>query len=155
DSGSLRGAPVLVNPGDPAAPDGYLILSLADGLRACQLRVYGLPVKDAHDQPVAISPVPRVQGWPWFPPYCDGEKLAPATDAGLLGLFGIRQPRNQDSPLFPLLPPDKVRLGEGGGRPGRAQLVHAQERDFWVLANGALQKWFLSFARQDGPRLEP
>src|SRR5439155_22255671 len=87
-SGSLRGAPIVAGSDDPAAPQGLLILAQADGLKECQLRVFGLPIKDAHDKPLSISPPPQVHGWPWFQPFSDGEKLALATDAGMLGLFG-------------------------------------------------------------------
>jgi outer membrane protein assembly factor BamB len=150
-SGALRSAPIVVNRVDPLARGdanapvpGYLILSQTDGLNHIKLRVYNLPI-ERPDAPPILLPEPRVPGWSWFQPYYDPEKLAVATDAGMFGLYGINQVRNEDKPLFPSLP-EEVHLGQATASPGRAQVVHADENDFWVLSRGALQRlqynWF-------------
>ena len=88
--------------------------------------------------PLSLNPQPRLRGWPWFQPYHDGEKLVMASDAGAVGLFGIRQIKNEDAALFPLLAEEfQMTAPVAGGstfEAGRAQVVQAQEDDFWVLA---------------------
>jgi hypothetical protein len=145
-SGSLRSEPIIVTQVDPAARasspgvnwPSYLILSQADGIDHMRLRVFGLPIQSAEAPPLLV-PEPRVRGWSWFEPYHDFEKLAFITDEGALGLFGINQVRNEDPPLFPQLK-EEERLTQSAGRLGRAQVVHAVEDDFWVVANGDLQR---------------
>ncbi|HXG10005.1 MAG TPA: PQQ-binding-like beta-propeller repeat protein [Gemmataceae bacterium] len=160
-SGSLRSEPILTSWGEQpmgGGPQGYLILSQTHGLDAMELRVFSLPLQDPDAQPLAMQPQPRVRGWTWFPPHHDPEKLALITDAGVLSLFGIRQLRNQDNPLFPLVPEVSSPIKEpeiGVNRRGRAQVVHAQENDFWVLAQGRLQRMQLTFDRRTGPRVIP
>jgi hypothetical protein len=144
-SGSLRSEPIIINRVDPYARDvasqaaspSYLILNQADGLDHMKLRVFSLPI-DNPDTPPILQPEPRIGGWAWFQPYYDTEKLAFVTDAGTLGLFGIRQVRNVDPPLFPELL-DESKAGEPSRRLGRAQVVHALENTFWILANDDLQ----------------
>jgi outer membrane protein assembly factor BamB len=145
-SGSLRGEPVLVSDdlpapaaGTAAGPPRYLVLSQADGLDAMRLRAWRLPLDKVVDAP-PLQPEPRIRGWSWFPPHCDGEKIVLATDAGVLGLFGINQYHNTDPPLFPLFS-HEVQLQGNSRQPGRAQVVHATESDFWALARGRLQHW--------------
>src|SRR5205823_900626 len=101
-------------------------------------------------------------GWSWFPPYHDAEKLALVTDAGAIGLFGIRQDGTADRLLFPLLGQELSTQATRSAatpalstqnRPARAQLVHAEEDGFWVLAGGALQRWRLGMSRREGWRL--
>ena len=106
-SGSLRSEPLIIPPGRRALADdpGYLILNQRNGLDAMQLRVFELPLSDSHAAPLKLETPARLPGWTWFEPKQDGEKLAVLSDAGILGLFGIRQPGNQDQALFPLLPP--------------------------------------------------
>src|SRR5262249_39215156 len=73
-SGSLRSAPSVVNVGNPetgGAPQGFLILSQAEGMNYCLLRAYALPIQNAWADPLQMNPEPRVRGWPWFPPYSD------------------------------------------------------------------------------------
>ncbi|HEV3080956.1 MAG TPA: PQQ-binding-like beta-propeller repeat protein [Gemmataceae bacterium] len=144
-SGSLRGEPIIVTRTDPRAPGNpeaqaswppYLILSQADGLNHMKLRVFSLPIESPDAQPI-LQPEPRVSGWSWFQPYHDGEKLAFVTDLGVLGLFGINQVRNEDQPIFPALTEEQKPAETALGR---AQVVWAVENDFWVLANGELQR---------------
>src|SRR5207249_1847250 len=151
-NGSLRSAPVIITGEEGVAdsPQGFLVLSQTDGLNQTQLHVYALPIRDSQSVPLVMRPEPRLHGWPWFQPYCDGDKFVQATDAGRLALFGVCQLRNQDKPLFPLIRVDKnakaialgkavdlfpgeLSLGGDDSRPGRAQVVHVQENAFWVL----------------------
>jgi outer membrane protein assembly factor BamB len=153
-AGSLRCRPVLLRRRDlhaqarpsPRSPRTCLILSQADGLEATELRLFPVPVLRPDTRPLALNL--RVRGWTWFPPREDGEKLAVATDRGVLGLFGIKQKDNRDPFLFPMLgtfPPGgyvlegsaKAGVGDAGGR---AELVHLDESNFWVLAQGRLHR---------------
>jgi len=150
-SGSLRGEPVLVSDdlptpsaGAAAGPPRYLVLSQADGLDGMKLRAWRLPLEKVVQAP-PLQPEPRVRGWSWFPPHCDGEKIVFATDAGILGLYGINQYHNTDPPLFPLFR-QEIELQGNGRQPGRAQVVHATESDFWALARGRLQHWRMGLA---------
>ncbi len=52
------------------------------------------------------GPGPAPARWVWFPPDCDGERLAVASDTGQFRLFGLNQPGNLDKPLFPSAGPD-------------------------------------------------
>jgi outer membrane protein assembly factor BamB len=148
-SGSLRSEPIIINRQDPFAADpagDYLVLTQADGLEHMKLRVYSLPIDNA-DAPSILQPEPRIRGWSWFQPYHDSEKLAFVTDTGTLGLFGINQVRNVDPPLFPELPEDP-KTTEAVLHPGRAQVVHAIENNFWVLASGELQWLHFDLVKQ-------
>jgi predicted Zn finger-like uncharacterized protein len=155
-AGSLRGEPILIPAGDPGA--GYLVLPQTSGLDAMLLRAFRLPLEGARTEPVAMEE-PRLRGWSWFPPLRDPEKLVTVTDAGELGLFGIAQAPNQDSPLFPLVRqsamPGIVDLPGLDPSRGRAQVAHATESDLWVLARGQLQRWRIEFTRSRGWQLIP
>jgi len=166
-SGSLRGEPLVV-PAERAGDPAYLILNQTAGLDDMQLRVYALPITSPEADPVETR---RVRGWSWFPPYLDAEKVALVTDAGVLGLFGIKQARNLDPALFPrfLAGPGEQKLepflklnGGGSAAPphlgagrGRAQMVHVQGEDYWVLAHGRMQRLRLGWQNDLGPRLMP
>jgi hypothetical protein len=170
-AGSQRGAPLVVT-SDPQVEDSsWLVLNQTSGLHAMQLRVYHLPFddRDRERPPDKLVPEPPMPGWTWFPPYHDGEKLAMLGDAGVLGLFGIRQPRNpQDAPLFPLLPNNldletsptaaiahaKLSSKEAGAY-GRSEVVEVQGQDFWLLAGGELKRFSLGLSAAKGPQLTP
>lgn len=169
-SGSVRSEPVVIpsyDLGQGEGTPGYLVLNQADGLDGVRLRVYELPLSDAHTPAKALDPDPRLPGWTWFPPRQDAEKLIVLSDRGTLGLFGIRQPKNKDQPLFPLLSQEGLDLraflgpkADGADAParaaptrGRAEVVHAQGEDFWPLANGRLQRISLAWSARRG--LEP
>jgi outer membrane protein assembly factor BamB len=162
-AGTLRSEPILATPGGkfqnipldpPNAPEGYLILCLADGFQNMTLRVFGLPIDSPTKPPLRLADEPRLPGWPWFGPAQDPEKLVLATDAGSVGVFGIRQPGNTDSALFRWLPREfRLDAGPGGGRPGRAQVAHVQEGDIWVIVHGALHRLQLGFDAADGQKL--
>jgi hypothetical protein len=164
-SGSLRSPPIVVPPQGDMAP-GYLILNQTSGLDATQLKVFELPLQDRHALPQTLDPPARLSGWTWFEPKEDGEKLAVLSDAGILGQFGIRQMGNLDQPLFPLLQPDGLDLSPFLRRPaaakgrklarerGRAQVIHMQGNDLWLLAHGRMQRMQLQFD-EAGPRAVP
>jgi outer membrane protein assembly factor BamB len=168
-SGALRCPPMILRwpdvpadaPRSPSAPRSCLVLSEADGLDATELRAFPLPLPRPNAAPVRLgktlpgkldgppllfpnqAPLPlrlRARGWTWFPPRQDEEKLAVASDAGILAIFGIKQRNNDDQPLFPLSDAGFV-LGKPGNAPReRAELVHLDESNFWVLAGGGLHR---------------
>jgi hypothetical protein len=156
--GSLRGEPVILPPLQPDTP-GYLVLNQTNGLRGVHLRVFDLPLADRQARDRALSPKATLAGWTWFRPYHDPEKLVMLSDAGVLGLFGIRQPNNNDQPLFPLLPGGGLPLAPllGGGAAGahaprgRAEVVQVQGNDLWVLASDQLQRLQLAWRQPEGP----
>jgi hypothetical protein len=170
-SGSLRSDPILVrwkdvppDPRNPDAPRSCLVLCQADGLEATRLRAYQLPVLKATAAPVRQKRVPgkpaaapllypnmapldlelRLRGWSWFPPYQDDEKLALATDAAVLGVFGIKQKNNRDKPLFALRDKefvlDEPKRNAPPRQEGRAQVVYFDDSNYWVLTHGALHR---------------
>jgi outer membrane protein assembly factor BamD (BamD/ComL family)/outer membrane protein assembly factor BamB len=160
-SGSLRSEPVIIAPQGDNSP-GYLILNQSNGLDAMQLQVFELPLQDRHAQPMALVPPARLAGWTWFEPRQDGEKLAILSDAGILGLFGIRQVGNYDQPLFPLLQQGGLDLSPFlpsrrtlSRERGRSQVVHMQSDDLWVLARGQFQQVQLRWNAATGPQAKP
>jgi outer membrane protein assembly factor BamB len=163
-SGSLRSEPILAsNQGeelDAQAPQGFLILPLTDGLDTMRLRAFGLPLQGAAaPAPLGVQKEPRVRGWPWFQPYHDPEKIVLVTDKGVVGWFGIKQLRTQDSHLFPMLAGEVLVGGPAaqanadGTGAGRAQVVSSQGDDLWLLAFGGLQKLSFRMDPKSGPRL--
>jgi hypothetical protein len=166
-SGSLRSEPVVIPPEGDAAP-GYLILNQASGLDAMSLRVFELPLQDPHALPLTLSSQVRLAGWTWFKPKEDGEKLAVLSDAGILGLFGIKQLGNQDPALFPLLRAGELDLSSFLRQPaaavkgrellrerGRSLVVHMRGDDMWVLAQGRFQQLHLRMTQAAGPQAVP
>lgn len=160
-SGALRGDPIIVSDDGPVTPAGvkppprYLILGLAEGLDTTRLRAYRLPFEGvAHVPPLQNEEdEPRLRGWSWFQPFCDGEKIVLTTDAGLLGLFGINQYQNQDKPLFPLFS-HEIELQGDTAPLGRAQVVHVADQNFWALARGRLQQWRMGLG-SEGQKVAP
>jgi outer membrane protein assembly factor BamB len=178
---TLRGEPLIVAPENPAAPR-FLILNQTDGLDAMQLRVFTLPTADfkppREGEPFALvidaakgllrvpeplDPAPRVNGSTWFQPYYDDEKLAMLSDRGMLGLFRIRQVRNNDPALFPLYPAGaggfdleplllRGRAGPLHPAPGKAEVVQVDGTDFWVLVHGRLDRLQLVW-KATGPHM--
>ena len=151
--GSLRGVPVFSNP-DPNDPGPkFLVLGQADGLETMKLRAFRLPDgpegKPVGDAEAKEIPIP---GWASFPPHCDGEKVAVVTDKGQFGLYGLALAGNADDNLF-AFPSEPVRSGDA--RPSRGQVVLAEEKVFWVLANGQLRKFRFGINQGEGVRLVP
>jgi hypothetical protein len=151
-AGTLRGEPI-VTPAD-GDTSGYLLLGIADGLESMKLRAFPLT---APDKPPAIAgdvPAPvALNGWSWFPPFCDAEKLAVVTDRGVLGLFGLRQSGNLDVPLF-VLPPDPL-VATTGNAPARGQVVYADEGSLWFIARGTLHHLRVGFDAEKGLKFVP
>jgi hypothetical protein len=172
-SGALRGEPIIsswterVN--NENVPNGYLFLGLTEDLNSMRLDAYPLPIENGRAGPLAMNPTPRARGWAWFPWHRDFEKLIQLTDDGMLALLGVKQKRNEDNPLFPLLAPDPKQKGFGGVdvapllglKPedkvrGRALVVHMDEPDyFWVLAHGRLRRLQLLLTMKQGPTVRP
>jgi outer membrane protein assembly factor BamB len=167
-SGSLRGEPVLASWTEPGENRqvihrGYLFLGVTEDLNSMRIRAYPLPIEDPRAPPLPMNPDPRVRGWSWFPPYQDAEKIVQVTDDGMLGLFGIKQKRNEDNPLFLLVPPDPKQKGGFGynlndllkpktNLRGRSLIAYVEEPDnFWVLAHGELQRLQLLMTLKQGP----
>jgi outer membrane protein assembly factor BamB len=152
--GALRSAPVIITePGAGADGKGLLILSQEAENDAVKLRSFALPITSP-DQPPAAPDI-RIPGWSWFPPYQDGERLAVATDAAVLALYGLGQKGNRDPLFFPLLENDVSLDSARQVRLGRAQIVHADAENFWVLTHGRLQRVQLTFVGRAGPKSGP
>jgi outer membrane protein assembly factor BamB len=155
-TGSLRCPLIAARPdagaGEPGHT-GYLVLCQADGPWSTKLRAFPLSSNSASASESTESE-PVVRGWPWFEPACDGEKITLATDAGMFGLYGINQPRNQDTPLFRILQEDPS-FAENANRTDaeRAQVVYARDRDFWILIAGRLRHVQLAMDRNTGVKL--
>jgi outer membrane protein assembly factor BamB len=156
-AGSLRGPPILV-PGKatPAkegkevkGQSGSLLLCQSDGSAKTLLRAFNLPIEDPDQAP---SDVEEIKGLSWFPPYHDADKLALATDAGLLSLWGIQQKGNRYDPLLFRMLKDGKDDYHVGGSPGRAQVVHADADGYWVLG-GSLKRLRSVMRLQSGPDL--
>jgi hypothetical protein len=153
-AGSLRSEPIIINRSDPFAREttgsmawpSYLVLSQSDGLDRMKLRVFALPIENP-DAPPLMQPEPGVRGWSWFRPYFDDEKLAFVTDAGVLGLFGLNQVRNDDRPIFSSLH-EEYRLGDAVKGLVRAQVVNAVENDLWIIANSEMQRFSVDLYNQ-------
>jgi hypothetical protein len=138
----------------PVARNGYAILTQADGIDQCRLRAFPL---SSPSSPLELEPI---DGWPWFPTTCDGEKVAVVTDDGALGLYGMQMQGNLDRALFPLLTPDKNQkkaptARNPNRRRERAQIVHSQGDALWTLSDGKLQKYQLTLHRHGGQKLVP
>jgi hypothetical protein len=159
-SGSLRSGALIVRPdrgdpnaGGPVGAPSYLILNQVDGIGASKLRAFALD-QDKIVQGPPLQPEISLQGWSWFPPSCDGEKIATTTDAGVFSLVGINQVRNQDTPLFPMLTHKfSTQLGARSQLTERSEVAHAGENDFWIAQGGKLQRWQASVDRVRGLQL--
>ena len=159
---SLRGELVIL-PSKGEDTSGFLILNQTNGLRAMQLRVFNLPISKRDAPDLVLEPKARLEGWTWFPPYHDPEKLVMLSDAGVLGLFGIKQSGNSDKALFPLLPGGGLSLSTllNGADPapgriqGRAEVVQVQGDDLWVLGADHLQRLRLAWNTAVGPQVAP
>ena len=153
-SGTLRTPPLILGPAGDQLADRWMVLSQADGPTTMKLRAFTIDqMPPPGDGPPTetepkLSAELSVPGWAWFPPVTDGERLAIATDAGQLRLFGVNQPGNKDSAMFPL--PSPVLPAPRDGAPVPGFVVPAEESAFWVLAGGALQKVRLSLVPSRG-----
>jgi hypothetical protein len=144
--GSLRSEPVIVGGVDPVAGQlvgsGYMILSLSEGVSEMRLQSYEVPADVNLSRPGVMQKIP---GWSSFAPVCDQEKIAVVTDAGTLALFGINQKNNNDPNLFGIKQfANKLKEPVGAGR---GMIVHAEENDFWLIANGEMQHARMGLAK--------
>jgi hypothetical protein len=159
-AGSLRGEPILLSSRNDES-QGFLVLNQADGLDQTRLRVYDLPIVQGTAQERSVQPTPTLEGWTWFVPYFDNEKLILLSDAGRLGLFGVRQPNNRDQALFPLLPGGNQDLASMLSTPtkalsrGRSEIVQMWGEELWVLAQGRLQRLRFAWNTAQGPMVVP
>ncbi|MFO0801799.1 MAG: PQQ-binding-like beta-propeller repeat protein [Gemmataceae bacterium] len=159
-TGSLRTIPgILGQPGDDPSPR-FLILSQSNGA-GMKLRAFPLPPTPAFvpDAPPALEPLPGgaieldMNGWAWFPPVSDSERITVVTDRNQFRIFGIKQAGNNDDPLFPL--PSPTIPEPPGGQPVRGLVVPAEEGAYWVLVGGALTKYRLTLVPSAGLTLVP
>jgi hypothetical protein len=158
-AGSLRGPPILLpdgktptKAGSGQGPSGWMLLCQAKGTDAVEVRAFELPITGP-DQPAA-GPTLKIPGMSWFAPWHDAEKLAIATDAGVLSLWGIRQKGNRDDPLLFSLLGEDYHLPGGAGL-DRPQVVHAGPQGYWVVAGGRLHRLDAVFRPQSGAGLVP
>jgi len=165
EPGTLRVPPLILEAAalPPAVPEQRLLLCQADGARSMKLRLFSLPPLAAG--PSSDAPPPEVQpaameysleGWAYFPPVSDGERLAVVTDAGRLRLFALNPAGGPDPPLSPL--PDRLALQmppDSSALPLPAAVLPAEEGAFIVLARSALQKYRLGIHPQRGLDIVP
>jgi hypothetical protein len=166
--GSLRSEALVVTaarwaggrPPRVVAEPRYLILNQTEGLHRVRLRVFDLPLSGRHAAARELGPQAGLAGWTWFAPHLDPEKLVLLSDAGVLGLFGIRQARNADAELFPWLPGGGLDVSaylrdEGPWQSvrRRSEVVQVAGDDLWVLAGGRLQRLRLAWGAGVGPEV--
>ena len=90
----------------------------------------------------------RLPGRTWYPPLFNPEQFTMVTDAGAFAAYGLRQRDNRDPDVFTLLRESLGRsLSPSGDRP---LPIHADGRNFWVLAQGRLHHFQVSMSPQDG-----
>lgn len=143
-AGSLRGLPPIVT----SDSKSYLLWSQAKGLDKAEIKPYELPLAQPEQKPV--EPIVQLPGLS-APPWCDGDRLAIATQTGALSLWGVRQKGTLDALLFPLLKQDFEI--EASKQPGRCQVVHADAENYWTLTRGRLQRVQSLFDPKEGPGL--
>jgi len=155
--GTLRTPPLLIGPEGDAPGDRWMILSQAAG-QTMLLRAFAvLPIQPAPFDGKAPPEVPAtpavelpVNGWSWFPPVSDGERIAVATDFGQFRLFGVTQFNSRDQPLVALPEPRPPLPAPGEGKAVRSVVFPAEEAAFWVVANGNLQKFRIELVPSRG-----
>jgi len=159
-AGTLRTVPTILGADGDAPGDRWMVLAQADGPGTTKIRAFPiLPIEPPTDVkvPPEVPAVPVVEipvpGWMWFPPTTDGERLALATDAGQFRLFGVKQPSNFDKALFSLPTPTQPTPEQGVAVPGL--IFPAEEAAFWVLSNGAMQKFRLALVPSRGVEMIP
>ena len=159
---TIRTPPLLLGPEGDAPADRWMILSQAAG-RNMLLRAFimqpipppGLDGKAPPESPATHAVELPVDGWSWFPPVSDGERIAIATDFGQLRLFNVKQPGSLDRPLSPLPEPRPPLPTPPEGRAVRGVAFPAEESAFWVVANGTLQKLRIGLVSSRGVEVIP
>jgi hypothetical protein len=155
-SGTLRVPPLFIGPEGTEPADRWMILAQAEGTSKTLLRAFR--VEPIGPPPAAGASIPEtpaahaialpVPGWVTFPPVCDGERLAVATDTGQFRLFGVNQPGNADKTLFPFPAPSGATLPAEKTIPG--VVIPVEESTYWVLAAGQLQRARLAMLPSKG-----
>jgi outer membrane protein assembly factor BamB len=149
---SVKLAPIIVHRGTPKGSKaaGALLLLHASAVNETTLRAYELPIADPDQLP--IEPGLRLPGRIDFPPYLDGERLAVATDAGVLTVLG--HPSRKGFPLFRPFAHDFT-FDRPGKRPAAALIAHAAAESFWVVSGGGMRRVQAVFSDKEGPKLVP
>ena len=151
--GTLQGTPFFANPEPDNPGPRNLIVCVANGLERMVLRA--CPFTDAESGGIDGAGSPAeivVPGWSRFPIYCDGEKIALVTDQRDLLLLGLGLTGNRDVSLFPLPGNDPASPSQSDSL---AQLVMADEVNYWVLSGKQLRQYRSGFTGRDGVRLIP
>jgi outer membrane protein assembly factor BamB len=152
-SGTLRSEPLVIGSADEAdsAAPTYLVISQNDGLNAMRLRTFRLST--SAEQMVELGKGVSLNGWSWFAPVGNQEKMAIVTDTGTFALFGLNPMADQEGALFPQR---KLEPESANGRiAGRGQVVYAGEHEFWYLANGELNMLRSGFDPKEGIKIAP
>lgn len=154
--GTIAVPPVVISP--DGGGGGYLILFQKDGVNS-KLRAFPLPPVAGGDGPAEIAATAQVElpldGYPWFPPMSDGERLVVASDTRTVQFYGVNQPGNADAPVFALpSPPSAARKGPAR-EPLPGLVVPGEEGAFWVLTNGQIQKYRLGMVPSRGLEAVP
>ena len=153
-TGTLRTVPIILGQsGDDPSPR-FFVVSQADGA-GMKIRAFPLPPTPilAPDAPPVLEPIGgavelSINGWSWFPPVSDSERLAVVTDRNQFRIFGVNQPGNMDAPLFPL--PFPTIPEPPRNEPIRGLVVPAEEGAYWVLVGGSLVKYRLTLLPDRG-----
>jgi hypothetical protein len=141
--GTLRTPPLLIGPEGEGPGERLMILTQADG----KLRGFPVPAvppapadgsAPAETEATAAAELP-LDGWVWFPPAADGERIALATDRGKFRVFGVKQPGTLDKAVFAVSSPELPEPPAGTAI--RGLVLPAEESACWVLSNGSLQKF--------------
>ncbi len=156
-SGTLRVPPLFIGPEGTEPADRWMVLAQADGTARTLLRAFRVePVPPAPAEGANVPETPAAQtvalpvdGWVTFPPVCDGERLAVASDTGQFKLFGVNQQGNADKTLFPFPAPGGPPLLSDKTIPGLV-IPTAEESTYWVLVGGQLQRARLTIGPSKG-----
>ena len=154
---SLRVEPILTSGGDADAP-ARLTLCEGDGPAAMKIRSFPLPTIEQLSKPLNEGDTKldstaetRVDGWCWFAPLSDGERLSVSTDAGAFIAFGVNQSGNNDKGLFTL--PGQAPTKEQD-QVCRSQVIAQDEDSIWVLFGNKLVRLRVAIDGVKGYRLE-
>ncbi len=155
-AGTLRTPPVVIGPEGDTLAERWMMLSQATGSGTMKIRIFPvLPIQplgtDGKLPPETVAtPAAELplQGWAWFPPATDGERLAVVSDVGQARFFELKNPSNFDRPLFSVPEPHLPLTPDG--TPSCGLVFPGEEAAFWVLANGTMQKFRLGLVPSRG-----
>ncbi len=157
---SLRVEPMLTSSGEAGSPT-RMTLCEGDTPAAMKLRSFPLPaieqlskLQSEGDTPINANAIAetRVNGWNWFAPLSDGERVCVSTDAGVFMALGVNQAGNADAGLFTLpgQPPAKEQE-----QVCRSQVIAQDEESVWVLLGHRLVRLKVAIDGLGGYRLMP